>query len=292
MILENTIGYSYNDITIIPNVTSKVQSRKLVDPFDNTYVPTKKCPNKKMLPIFTAPMSCVLDDVNYELFEANHIYTVIPTTVVNAQRHVMFFAGGRFVSFSLDEAHDLILNEVYKKGFLKNHTYKLCIDCANGHMDRLLFICDRIKEFAKERGCEIEIMTGNIANPNTWLEYNKHKIDYVRVGIGGGSGCFIDGTKITTKENGKKNIENIKIGEEVLTHDGNFYRVTDKIRYKTSNALLCINNEITCTQNHKFLVINKEDKNKVTERNLSEFSYWIEAKNLDKNTHLLVKRIK
>ena len=189
MILENTIGYSYNDITIIPNVTSKVQSRKLVDPFDNTYVPAKKCPNKKMLPIFTAPMSCVLDDVNYELFEANHIYTVIPTTVVNAQRHVMFFAGGRFVSFSLDEAHDLILNEVYKKGFLKNHTYKLCIDCANGHMDRLLFICDRIKEFAKERGCEIEIMTGNIANPNTWLEYNKHKIDYVRVGIGGGSGC-------------------------------------------------------------------------------------------------------
>lgn len=187
MILENTIGYSYNDITIIPSVTSLVQSRKIVDPFDKQYI---LCSNKKMLPIFTAPMSCVLDDINYEIFEENHIYTVIPTTVANAQRHVMFFAGDRFVSFSLDEAHDLILNEVYKSGFRKNHTYKLCIDCANGHMDRLLYICDRIKEFAREHECNIEIMTGNIANPNTWLEYNKHRIDYVRVGIGGGSGCI------------------------------------------------------------------------------------------------------
>ena len=186
MILENTIGYSYNDITIIPSVTSLVQSRKIVDPFDKQYI---LCSNNKMLPIFTAPMSCVLDDINYEIFEENHIYTVIPTTVVNTQRHVMFFTGDRFVSFSLDEAHDLILNEVYKSGFRKNHTYKLCIDCANGHMDRLLYICDRIKEFAREHECNIEIMTGNIANPNTWLEYNKHRIDYVRVGIGGGSGC-------------------------------------------------------------------------------------------------------
>lgn len=187
MILENTIGYSYNDITIIPSVTSQVQSRKIVDPFDKQYI---LCSNKKMLPIFTAPMSCVLDDINYEIFEENHIYTVIPTTVANAQRYVMFFTGDRFVSFSLDEAHNLILNEVYKSGFRKNHTYKLCIDCANGHMDRLLYICDRIKEFAREHECNIEIMTGNIANPNTWLEYNKHRIDYVRVGIGGGSGCI------------------------------------------------------------------------------------------------------
>ena len=190
MILENIIGYSYNDITIIPSITSQVQSRKIVDPFDKTYVPTKNCLNKKMLPIFTAPMSCVLDDVNYELFEANHIYTVIPTTVVNTQRHVMFFAGGRFVSFSLDEAHELILNEVYKKEFRKNHTYKLCIDCANGHMERLLYICDKIKEFAKKMECNIEIMTGNIANPETYFIYNEHKIDYVRVGIGGGSSCI------------------------------------------------------------------------------------------------------
>lgn len=286
MILENKIGYSYNDVTIVPSVTSKVISRKTVNPF----IMTNK--NNNMLPIFTAPMSCVIDEHNYKQFEDNHILTVIPTTVNIDKRHSMFFDGDRFVSFSLDEAHNLILDNMLKTGFKYNNTYKLCIDCANGHMERLLYVCDKIKEFSNEKHCIIEIMTGNIANPETYFIYNEHKIDYVRVGIGSGSGCFIDGTKITTKENGKKNIENIKIGEEVLTHDGNFYRVTDKIRYKTSNALLCINNEITCTQNHKFLVINKEDKNKVTERNLSEFSYWIEAKNLDKNTHLLVKRIK
>ena len=32
-------------------------------------------------------------------------------------------------------------------------------------------------------------MAGNIANPETYLEYCKAKIDFVRVGIGGGFGC-------------------------------------------------------------------------------------------------------
>ena len=184
MILENKIGYSYNDVTIVPSVTSKVISRKTVNPF----IMTNK--NNNMLPIFTAPMSCVIDEHNYKQFEDNHILTVIPTTVNIDKRHSMFFDGDRFVSFSLDEAHNLILDNVLKTGFKYNNTYKLCIDCANGHMERLLYVCDKIKEFSNEKHCIIEIMTGNIANPETYFIYNEHKIDYVRVGIGSGSGCI------------------------------------------------------------------------------------------------------
>ena len=34
----------------------------------------------------------------------------------------------------------------------------------------------------------------------------------------------------------------------------------------------------------------KLDKDKVNEENLLKYGYWIEAKNLNKNMHLLVKR--
>ena len=54
--------------------------------------------------------------------------------------------------------------------------------------------------------------------------------------------------------------------------------------------LIKINNEITCTDNHKFLVINKEDKNICTEDNLETLGYWVEAKQLNPEKHLLIKR--
>lgn len=184
MILENKIGYSYNDVTIIPSITSNVISRKTVNPF----IVTNK--NNNALPIFTAPMSCVVNEYNYKQFEDNNILTVIPTTVNIDKRIEMFFGGERFISFSLDEAHNLIIDNVLKTGFKCGNTYKLCIDCANGHMERLLYICDAIKNFAAEKQFIIEIMTGNIANPETYFIYNEHKIDYVRIGIGGGSGCI------------------------------------------------------------------------------------------------------
>ena len=33
-------------------------------------------------------------------------------------------------------------------------------------------------------------MAGNIANPNTYIDYCEAGIDYVRIGIGGGDGCI------------------------------------------------------------------------------------------------------
>ena len=146
-------------------------------------------------------------------------------------------------------------------------------------------------------------MTGNIANAKTYEWICKHGIykyedkngysyfdcviDYIRVGIGGGSGCFIDGTKIKTI-NGEKNIEDINIGDKVLTIDNTYQNVINKTRFK-SNELIKINNEITSTINHKFFVINKSDKDKVNEQNLEKYGYWIEANKLNKNKHLLIK---
>ena len=80
-----------------------------------------------------------------------------------------------------------------------------------------------------------------------------------------------------------------KVNEKVLTHAG-IGTVDERFRYKTNKETVTINNEITCTTNHEFYVINKCDKDKVNENNLHDFAYWIAAKDLDKDTHLLIKK--
>ena len=93
-----------------------------------------------------------------------------------------------------------------------------------------------------------------------------------------------------SSDHGPTFCEDINIGDEVLTIDGSIQKIENTIRYKVNKDLVTINNEVTSTNDHKFFVINKEDKDKVNEENLLKYGYWIEAKNLNKNTHLLVKR--
>ena len=57
MIIENK-GYSYNDLTIIPEVISDVESRSQCNPFIE---------NNK-LPIFASPMASVVGVANYKVF--------------------------------------------------------------------------------------------------------------------------------------------------------------------------------------------------------------------------------
>ena len=53
------IGYSYNDISIVPSVTSRVNTRS------NVFIDS--------LPIYTAPMSTIVDSVNPYKYECNNI---------------------------------------------------------------------------------------------------------------------------------------------------------------------------------------------------------------------------
>ena len=64
--------------------------------------------------------------------------------------------------------------------------YKILIDCANGNMEELFSI---VKDAKQEYGDKLVVMIGNIANPETYIECCRAGVDYVRVGIGGGSGC-------------------------------------------------------------------------------------------------------
>lgn len=170
---------NYDDVAIVPEIISDIKSRKECDPYDEN----------GRLPIFCSPMDSVINELNYDDFARNRINIVLPRTITISRRVQLAFDCNNFVAFSLAEARDLFVkNNIEDYTDLDPNAWglKICIDMANGHMAELLEVVKGIKA----RYPLITIMTGNIANPKTYLEYEKAGVDYVRVGIGGGSPCL------------------------------------------------------------------------------------------------------
>ena len=156
--------FDWNDISIVPETLSSISSRKEVDPAYSG-----------KLPIFTAPMDKVIDETNVNQFVENNINVCLP-------RHVKYEVVKNedyFYSYGLDE----IIEILDKKSQLPK---RILIDVANGHMQKLY---DTAKKIKQTYGDKIELMIGNIANPDTYKKYCEIGVDYIRVGIGGGSAC-------------------------------------------------------------------------------------------------------
>ena len=156
--------FDWNDVSIVPETLSTIASRKEINPFYDG-----------KLPLFTAPMDKVIDETNIKSFDDNNINICLPRHVkYNDVKNDDFF-----YSYSLDDVINMIqTGERFPK--------KVLIDVANGHMMKLYETSKLLKE---KLGSSIELMIGNIANPDTYREYCKIGVDYIRVGIGGGSAC-------------------------------------------------------------------------------------------------------
>lgn len=177
----NKISYELKDVCVLQSPISYQEHRGDVNPFVMT------C-GRETLPIFVAPMSSVTDDNNYKVWVENKITPVIPRSVMGklmvSQR--LNLSKETFVSFSLSE-----ITSLFNDGFLANFVSDekplyICIDIAHGTLSPLYDICTKIK---KSFGSKIVLMTGNIANPKAYEHYCRCGIDYVRIGIGGGSRC-------------------------------------------------------------------------------------------------------
>lgn len=163
--------YSIDEICLKPVAVSSIKHRSDVIIY-NTH-------NK--LPLFSAPMACVIDDVSAPKFEQAGINTIIPRNI-NWEDRYLALVDGMWVAVGFNEAQ-YILDMCEFEHTPKIH---LCIDQANGHMKMLLNLCKKLKT---KFGDKISIMTGNIANPKVYQEYAYVGVDYIRVGIGGGSVC-------------------------------------------------------------------------------------------------------
>jgi GMP reductase len=167
---------------------------------------------------------------------------------------------------------------------LKDKLHKqpnICIDVPNGHMDVFVKYCKKVRDHFPES----IIIAGNVTNVSSTQELLIYGgVDIIKTGIGGG--CFIAGTKIITK-NGFKNIEHIKIGDEVITHKGCLKRVIGTNKRLETNTIINING-ICCTPNHQFYVILKTEIDLVNDSNIHKYAKWVPAGDLSED-YILVK---
>ena len=265
---KTSVRYDFNDLLIQPAESTNIDSRKEVNPFDSD----------GMLPLFTAPMDTVIDINNYQLFNDAKINICFPRGTVKYTTNFK-----RFTALSLDEfIKRYITNCFYETNHLiKNY---VLIDIANGHMKKMT---DAVSKAKTLHGDTLFIMAGNVASPEAYQELSLAGADAVRIGIGNGNGCFLDDTLVLTKL-GYKNIQDITIGDFVLTHLQEFKEVVSTIRYKTDQQLYDING-VLCTEDHEYYIVNKSDKKFVKNENYNEYAFWIHAKDLDEKKHLLLE---
>lgn len=157
------------------------------------------------------------------------------------------------------------------------------IDCANGYLPQINEVANQlIKKHNVKR-----LMIGNVMTSEGISLYQNLKLKVeeliIRVGIAGG--CFIPESLVKTNI-GYVEIQNIKIGDKVLTHTGEYSVVTNKFEEERDEELLEING-ITCTKNHEFLVIHNRHKNLVNEHNYLQYAEWVAADQLTEEYFLV-----
>lgn len=161
-----------------------------------------------------------------------------------------------------------------------------CVDVAHGHSKS----CGQmVKELRQAFGKNILIIAGNVCTYAGADYLASCGADVIKVGIGGG--CFIPDSQVRT-DKGLKSIQHIEIGDKVQTHTGQFQEVialfNRPIFSEDGEDIIQVNN-IHCTQNHEFYVVDKSKKDIVTEENITKHAYWVPASELDKTKHLLVE---
>lgn len=178
--LKKEMMYSLRDISIIPSVITDIRSRSECNP----YRPSIAGDGDELLPVITAPMSCVLNELNFHEFLENGVNVIIPRTVdLNIRKELMF---NMFCAFSMSEAANL-LEEFENVKLGEEDVLHVLIDNANGHMRSHIELGKKMKRTLKDH---VLIMGGNIANPNTYLSYEFAGFDYVRASIGSGNCCI------------------------------------------------------------------------------------------------------
>lgn len=173
---------NYDDITIVPEAVTDICSRSQCIPYDED----------GYLPIFASCMSSVVSIENTGDFNAAKIRTVIPRSYpLYVRTEFLEKNEDNFVAFSLNEAKEVFIDKsVQIMSMLSvrssDEPLRICIDLANGHMKCLL---DLVKEIKEKYGKSIVIMTGNIANPETYKYYEEAGVDYCRCTVGSGNVC-------------------------------------------------------------------------------------------------------
>lgn len=277
MLIDNKILYSLDDVVIVPSEITEIKSRSECCPFVKSIYQD----NEYSYPIFTAPMSSVIDENNYKIFLEKKINSILPRSVDKFIRRNL--CKDVFCAFSLKETQEFFIEDTVD---YKN--FYVLIDIANGHMRTLIDLCKSLKDKYKNK---IKLMTGNIANPRTLIYYNGAKIDFVRVSVGSGFGCIT--TCNTGVGYGMASLisETAKIKKEIdssikIIADGGINSYSDGIKSLALGAdyFMCGKIFGSCLEacgdifqidnKGKEIYLSEEDKQKITNDKLKQENYY------------------
>ena len=169
---KDDLLFGLSEVCIYPKEVTNIRTRSQCNPKING-----------ALPLFTAPMSTVVDEHSCDEYEKNGINVILPRSIEFNKR--VKYIDRFFIAMGLGEAEDYCKENANYLNTLSS--IKICIDIANGHM---ISMQETIRNLKREFGNKIEIMCGNIANPVTYRYLSEAGADYIRCGIGGGSGCL------------------------------------------------------------------------------------------------------
>ena len=271
-IIENQLDY--DDVLILPN-RSTISSRKEVN-LDRTFKFYYSPKEWTGIPIITANMPCLGIESVAEILRSYKIITCLHKYyTVQEILDILWNQGTEYTWISIG------LNEQDKIRQLAGIEPNIVIDVPNGYMSSFPDYCKEIRELSPNS----IITCGNVCTLEMAQELILHgKVDLVKTGIG--PGCFVAGSHVYTKD-GFKNIEDIQIGDEVLTHTGDYQKVTNTFT-KIENERIYDINGIKCTKTHEFYVVHKNDASLVTELNIHKYAKWVSAEDLT-DDYLLIE---
>lgn len=194
----------------------------------------------------------------------------------------------------VEELYNIIKAERYRfKSFMSAYKfyqqYALKTDDGKYYLENIqeralynaLFLANGDKELAKDIAIEIINQRFQPATPTFMNSGRSRRGEF--------TSCFPKGTQITLAQNELKNIEDLKIGDEVLTHAGQLKKITDVIVTKNNkHPMLTIkpanSRPVTLTDNHPVLVYSEDPdptvKSVFTNGLPNENYKWVQAKDI------------
>lgn len=268
---------NFDDVLIVPK-PSELESRSEVK-LEVSYITKHSKVKINGFPVIAANMACIGTIEMAKALCKKQFFTALHKFIKEEDLTNFFNLNeSKYTFYSLGSSNEEFNS--FKKIYLKcNNLNKINIDVANGYTYNFL---DRIKTI-RDYFPNAVIMAGNVCTPEGVENIIKAGADIVKCGIG--PGCFVAGTKITLR-NKIKNIEDVKLGDEVLTHDGSYFKVV-QLHSRFANKKLISINGIKCTPNHEFYAIYKDIENIINEKNLYLHAKWIKASDITSNNKLI-----
>ena len=297
MRINQTLHLDYSDVLIKPN-NSDVYSRKDVNLVRKIYFPMSK-QSWEGVPIIASNMDTIGTYEVYKVLSEHKIITCFHKFYNVEDLEKMELNPDYFmISTGINDSDLERLNSIIEKVDVKF----ICVDVANGYMDKLIKFCSNLRELYPNK----VIIAGNVVCENRTKELIKYgKVDIVKIGIG--SGCFDANTKILLSNGTYKNIIDMEENDKVINKDGKIVNVLKRI-YKGKKKVIEVKNNnyhknTIVTPDHKYWIgdlenlsintIKKGSVDKLLEKNNINKFKWKEINNIDsqKQFNLLPKNI-